>query len=134
MEEINDLINSLTQGIEVPTNEYNESMEEKIEQLRNDPNDVMHVFYNQYPKVSEMEMFREGHIKDETVIPMVRHAYCPNCGKELISNSPLLLNPYTGERIAKHECTCGYKANLDYAYPRMYFVDNNGDEVMAYSR
>lgn len=115
-------------------NDIDEDIEAEIERLRRDPNDMMNAFYNEYPKVTEEELVKGNYIKDEEVKPMVRRVYCPKCGKELVSNSPLLLNPYTGERIAKHECECGYKANLDYAYPRICFVDNNNNEVIAYSR
>lgn len=120
--------------VEILEEEYNEDLEAKIAELRNDPNDMMNMFYREYKKVTEEELLEQNLIKDETVTPMVRRAYCPKCGKELVSKSPLLINPYTNERIAKHECECGYKANLDYAYPRICFMDKDNNEVIAYSR
>lgn len=120
--------------IETLKEEYNEDLEAKIAELRNDPNDMMNMFYREYKKVTEEELLEQNLVKDETVTPIVRRVFCPNCGKELVSKSPLLINPYTNERIAKHECECGYKANLDYAYPRICFMDKENNEVIAYSR
>lgn len=114
--------------------EYEQDVQTELEKLRNDPNDMMNQFMQNYPQVSEQEMIEGKLVKDSPVTPVVRRVYCPECGKELTSKNPLMLNPFTGQRIAKHECSCGYKANLEYAYPRIVFVDENNEEVMAFSR
>ena len=56
---------------------------------------------------------------------IVKHAYCEECGEELVSQAPPMFNPFTFERICKHTCTkCGKVYNLDFAYPRLAFINN----------
>ena len=57
------------------------------------------------------------------------------CDEELISNAPPMFNPFTFERICKHTCTkCGKIYNLEFAYPRLAFINNNGEELPAFTR
>lgn len=104
----------------------------EIKKIKNDPNDIVNKFHMDYPNVSEDELDINGFTGTTNVNVVVKHVYCPNCRKELISKQPLMFNPYTGEKIAKHECPCGYKANLEYSYPRVMFVDDNGNEIKAF--
>lgn len=90
-------------------------------------------FHKTYVKKSEVDMLNSDEIFDEDVKVVVRHAKCPVCGRELISTSPVIFNPFTKEKIAKHDCECGYKCNLDYAYPRVVFINNENKEVNAFS-
>ena len=72
-------------------------------------------------------------IKNEDVDHIIiKHFYCPECGEELISKAPPMFNPYTFERICLHECKCGKRYNLDYAYPRFVLINKEGDEINAY--
>lgn len=103
----------------------------KLSEMRNDPNDMANRFHKQYPHMSENELSKSNCIKIETITAKVIHAYCPECGRELICKHQPLLNPYANEKIAKHECICGYKANLDYAYPRIEYTDSNNNKVIV---
>lgn len=72
-------------------------------------------------------------IKDEEIDHIViKHFYCPDCGEELISKAPPMFNPFTYERICLHECKCGRRYNLDYAYPRFALINKEGKEIKAY--
>lgn len=72
-------------------------------------------------------------IQDEIVDKViVKHFFCPECGKELVSKAPPMFNPFTMERICLHECQCGKRYNLDYAYPRFVLLDKEGNEIKAY--
>jgi len=72
-------------------------------------------------------------IKDEEVEHViVKHFYCPECGEELISKAPPMFNPFTYERICLHECKCGKRYNLDYAYPRFALINKDGKEIKAF--
>lgn len=72
-------------------------------------------------------------IKNEDVDRIiVKHFYCPECGKELVSKAPPMFNPFTMERICLHECQCGKRYNLDYAYPRFVLINKEGQEINAY--
>lgn len=72
-------------------------------------------------------------IKEEDVDHIViKHFYCPECGEELISKAPPMFNPFTFERICLHECKCGKRYNLDYAYPRFALINKDGKEINAY--
>ena len=62
----------------------------------------------------------------------VKHFYCPECGEELVSKAPPMFNPFTMERICLHECKCGKRYNLDYAYPRFIMYNKEGEEIKAY--
>lgn len=115
---------------------YSESdmdeLRRQISQIRNDPNDIANKFRLEYPQVSESQL--GDNIVTEQGKVLIKHAYCPNCGKELVSAAPVMFNPWTQEKIAKHECSCGFKANLEYAYPRVVYVDGNGNEIMAFAQ
>jgi rRNA maturation protein Nop10 len=86
--------------------------------------------------MSENEMAEKELIKEEDVEKIiVKHAYCSECGEELISNAPPMFNPFTFERVCKHTCTkCGAIFNLEYAYPRLAFMNNKGEEIPAFTR
>lgn len=74
-----------------------------------------------------------SYVKEEDVDHIiVKHFYCPECGEELISNGPPMFNPFTYERICLHECKCGKRYNLDYAYPRYALINKEGKEIKAY--
>ena len=53
-------------------------------------------------KMSENDMENNKLISDETVEKViVKHAYCEECGEELISDAPPMFNPFTFERICR---------------------------------
>lgn len=83
-------------------------------------------------RITDNEMFDKGLLKEceITDIKIIR-AYCPKCGKELVSKTPSMYNPFTMEKICLHEC-CGAKYNLDKTYPHIAYYDENGEEIVAY--
>lgn len=87
-------------------------------------------------KLTEDEMIEQGHIKPQDVSSIkVLHAYCTECGEELVSDTPTCFNAYTMEKISIHNCKkCGKKYNLEYAYPRVVFLDEDGNEIIAFNR
>lgn len=114
-----------------------EAVAQRVKELREDPNDMENVFkkfHQEFPKLTESELDEKGDTKLDTDVKLViKRAFCPNCGKELVSKSPVMYNPFTLEKVAKHECECGFKANLEHAYPRMMFVNSNGEEIKAFA-
>lgn len=86
----------------------------------------------QLTRVTDDELIEQGLLKSTPIsdIKIIR-AYCPKCGKEMISKSPALYNPFTMEKICKHEC-CGVTYNLDKTYPHIAYYDENGEEIIAY--
>lgn len=112
-----------------------EAYQQKLEELRNDPLDLEVQFQaqKQMRVLDEAQMKEIGKIKDEDVKLVVRHAYCEDCGAELISKTPAMFNPYTLEKICKHTCEkCGKVFNLEYAYPRTVYLNNDGVEINAF--
>ena len=105
--------------------------------MRNDENDIetkARRFEQEYPKISEEQLSEHGLINDDTNVQLVvKRAYCPKCGKEIVSKTPVMFNPFTFEKICKYDCECGFKANLAYAYPRLVVVDENGEEVNVFT-
>ncbi len=73
-------------------------------------------------------------ITRHNVTPVVIRAYCPKCGKEIVSNSPTLYNPFSLEKVNMYKCDCGFEGNLEYAYPRVVFVDENNNDINAYCK
>lgn len=63
---------------------------------------------------------------------VVKHAYCENCGKELKTNTPAMFNPYTKEKHCIHVCECDKIFDLEYAYPRLVFIDEKNNEIFAH--
>jgi rRNA maturation protein Nop10 len=121
-------------------NESQRSEYEKcLKYLRNNENDMENAHrkvMSEMKQMTETEMDEQNLIKDEDVDKIiVKHAYCSECGEELISNAPPMFNPFTFERICKHTCTkCGTIFNLEHAYPRFAFINNKGEEIPAFGR
>lgn len=110
--------------------------QKEIDRQRNSDLDVENQykkFHQTYVKKTEKELFDENLIENTDVRVVIRRIKCPNCGRELISNTPVIFNPFTMEKIAKHDCDCGYKCNLEYAYPRVVFVDSENNEIKGFS-
>ena len=95
-----------------------------------DETTILTMFKNDYKDTPEDELKT---IKEECV-PVVVRAFCPKCGKEIISTAPVMFNPYTLQKICKYDCECGWKANLEFAYPRILFRNQNGEEFDCYSK
>lgn len=111
----------------------------QVNELRNDPNDIENVYrqkMSEMTHLSEEEMTTQNLIVEEDVDKViVKHAYCSECGEELISEAPPMFNPFTFERICKHTCKkCGKMFNLEHAYPRVAFLNNKGEEITAFGR
>lgn len=87
-------------------------------------------FQDPYEKINESDLKTE-YVK---VTPMVKRAYCPKCGKEIINTLPPMYNPFSFEKINRFDCDCGWKANLEYSYPRVVFVTENGTQIEAYAK
>lgn len=104
----------------------------ELKRLRNDPNDISNKFKNEYPSLSNDFLNEKGLIKTESINAKIIHVYCPKCGKELIAKNKLYIMPYTGQHIAKHECECGFKANLEDSYPKIIFGDENKKYEISY--
>ena len=113
--------------------------EEQREELRNNSNDMENTYR---AKIAEMKQMSENDMENNKLISnetvekvIVKHAYCEECGEELISNVPPMFNPFTFERVCKHTCKkCGKIYNLEFAYPRLAFIDNKGEELPAFTR
>lgn len=119
--------------------EYQKAYEEELEKQRNDPNDIENAykrFQKEYPKYTEEQLDEQYKDNLKYVEPkvVIKRFYCPQCGKEIVSDAPVMFNPFTLEKVARHECECGFKCNLDFAYPRVMFFDKDGKEITAYPR
>lgn len=84
-----------------------------------------------YPKFGD-----EGlNCVDVKVTPVVRRAFCPECGQEIVNTVPPMFNPFTFEKINIVRCSkCGWEANLEHSYPRIVLVDENGNEYEAFAK
>ena len=119
--------------------EQREEYVKTLKELRNNSNDIENTYRT---KMAEMKQMSESDMESNKLINnemvekvIVKHAYCEECGEELISNAPPLFNPFTFERVCKHTCAkCGKIYNLEFAYPRLAFIDNKGEELPAFTR
>lgn len=119
--------------------EQREEYVKTLKELRNHSNDMENTYRT---KMAEMKQMSESDMESNKLINnemvekvIVKHAYCEECGEELISNAPPLFNPFTFERVCKHTCAkCGKIYNLEFAYPRLAFIDNKGEELPAFTR
>lgn len=113
----------------------------KVKEFRNDPNDMevqYRKFHEQYKKMTEEDFnsintVDKGAVVRQNVNVSVIRVYCPECGREIVSKFPVMFNPYTGERIGRYDCECGFKANLEYAYPRVAYFNEQGEEIKAFN-
>jgi len=116
-----------------------EEYEKCLNELRNNPNDIEQVYLkkkSEMRQMNEKEMTASQLITDEEVDKViVKHAFCEECGEELISNAPPMFNPFTFEKVCKHTCAkCGKIYNLEFSYPRLAFLNNKGEEIPAFTR
>ena len=117
--------------------EQREEYDKALKELRNNSNDMENTYR---AKIAEMKQMSENDMENNKLINnemvekvIVKHAYCEECGEELISNAPPLFNPFTFERVCKHTCAkCGKIYNLEFAY--LAFIDNKGEELPAFTR
>lgn len=113
-----------------------EMYEQTLDELRNSSLDLEAQYQERKKQMcvlNEAQMKEKEKIKDEEVKLIVRHAYCDECGEELISKTPSMFNPFTFEKICKHTCDkCGKVFNLEYAYPRAVYLNNEGIEINAF--
>lgn len=121
-------LNEIRKEIDESEKIYNPSTNENKNTFTDDV--MMSMFNMSYNKTTESEL----NVVSDEVRPVIKRAYCPKCGNEIISMSPVIFNPFTMERICRYDCKCGWKANLDYAYPRVVFVDNDNNEFDAYAK
>lgn len=118
--------------------EYQKKLEEKIKEMGGglsitdniemsniDARDPIQKFRDEYPKTNINDLVTS----DEDVKVVIEHVFCPKCGEELISNAPVMHNPFTLEKICKIECKCGFKANLNKSVPHIKYVNNNNIEI-----
>lgn len=111
------------------TENESKNFERKIDEMFVDFN-----FENKVPR--PLGKFKENKLKTEyvKVTPMVKKAYCPKCGKEIVSRGPVMYNPFTFESSCPYTCQCGWQGDLEYAYPRVIFVEDNGTQIEAYAK
>lgn len=119
--------------------EQREEYVKALKELRNNSNDMENTYrakIAEMKQMSENDMENNNLINNETVEQViVKHAYCEECGEELISDTPPMFNPFTFERICRHTCKkCGKLYNLEFAYPRLAFMNNKGKELPAFTR
>lgn len=119
--------------------EQREEYVKTLKELRNNSNDMENTYrakIAEMKQMSENDMENNNLINNETVEQViVKHAYCEECGEELISDTPPLFNPFTFERVCRHTCKkCGKLYNLEFAYPRLAFMNNKGEELPAFTR
>ena len=119
--------------------EQREEYVKALKELRNNSNDMENTYrakMAEMKQMSENDMENNNLINNETVEQViVKHAYCEECGEELISDTPPMFNPFTFERICRHTCKkCGKLYNLEFAYPRLAFMNNKGKELPAFTR
>ncbi|MCD8206590.1 MAG: hypothetical protein LUD72_01490 [Bacteroidales bacterium] len=113
---------------------YREELKKQREKIREYDLSHQQRRANSMTQMTEKELIEMGKLAHVPIKDIrVAKVYCPDCGEELKADGPMMYNPYTGEKIAKHTCRgCGKVYNLEYAYPRLMFVDENGNEARAY--
>lgn len=116
------------------SDDMKDAYRKEIDRLRNNTDDLEQVyqkFHDTYRKLDEQEI--NAKCATENVRVVIKHAYCPECGKEIISQFPILYNPYTKEKIARYDCECGAKFNMEHSYPRIIYVNDNNVEITAFN-
>ena len=125
----------LSENYDLPTDSVPmddiEEYKKKLDELRNDENDME----MQFKKYAETyKNVGEADLKTEVFNPVVavKRAYCPECGREIICQHPVMFNAWTGEKIVRYDCECGAKMNLEFAYPRVIYLDNEMKEMKVW--
>lgn len=125
-------------GIEMTDEEmkmYEKKLNKMREEIKNN-DDKFNCKNDCDAEIKPLTKYKEEDLKTEyvKVTPMVKRAYCPECGKEIVNRGPVMYNPFTFEKTCPHKCECGWKGDLEYAYPRVVFVTENGTQIEAYAK
>ena len=112
--------------------EIEESDEEPVDGTwQDDMQNIITRFNEQYPRTMEADLNVEVH---EDYIPVVKRAYCPKCGKEIINQLPPMFNPYNQQKTNRYDCECGWRADLEYSYPRVCMRSPGGEEIDFFTK
>lgn len=116
------------------TEEMKDAYRKEVDKLRGVDDDMANVynrFHETYRKLDDKEINTK--CVNENVHVIIKHAFCPECGAEIISKFPVMFNPYTGEKIARYDCPCGAKFNMEHSYPRIVYINDEGKEITAFN-
>lgn len=87
-------------------------------------------------KFNETELnVKDEHFMFVTNSAMIKRAYCPYCGEEIITQNPTMWNPFNFEPVCIYKCPkCEHEYKTDGSYPRFYINDpkNNGVKLHMY--
>lgn len=136
----------MNENTELPEELYGEKMngeemkkyKEEVNKIRSSEDDMEKVYtkmMNSMTQYTEEEMKNKDILASENITDVkVYHAYCDECGEELISQGPPMFNPFTMVKTCIHKCNkCGKQFNLEYSYPRLAFFNNEGVEIKAFT-
>lgn len=72
-------------------------------------------------------------VMDMPVKTVIRHAVCPKCGK-IVDGKPEYAKDFkTAKTVFVYKCGCGAKLMMDRMYPCIVYLDDENNEVSAYT-
>lgn len=79
---------------------------------------------NRLIHLKENELSNSDNIKEIEITKItVKHAYCTDCGTELVSAGPTMFNPFTMEKQNIHTCEkCGKNIILNMLIHDLFFM------------
>ena len=104
------------------SDEFNEQVINKVREIKNHPDDIANSWKKKseaYPEIDEGEIT----IVDTPITPVIRRAYCPDCGEEIVTNGFQHINAITGKRQVLYSCpSCNRKMSIGNEFPRIEYL------------
>ena len=61
---------------------------------------------------------------------VIKRAYCPYCGEEIVTKNPTMYNPFNYEPVCIYKCPkCEHEYQVDGSYPRLIIKDPKNNDV-----
>lgn len=111
------------------SSEFNEAVLERVREITEHPDDIVNNWkksIDAYPEVDEGELT----INDTPITPVIRRAYCPDCGEEIVTKGYNQTNAMSGKRMVLYTCpSCHKNMRINNMYPRIEYLNSAKESI-----
>lgn len=113
--------------------EFDEQVYERVREITEHPDDIANAWKKRsemYPEVDDGELT----IVDTPVTPVIRRAYCPDCGAEIVTRGFERMGAMSGKNQVLYTCpSCHTKMRINREYPRIEYLNSAKEHVSLHN-